>query len=445
MLPHHLASTTGLSILFLASVLNTIVSVTAWGWDRSPILQMGKMRFEWSGHLVKPKCKPGLQPNVSFFYHTSLRSLESEVTNRGACWQLPWGLSPGKQAGLCRGAGPALGPFPIEQVAGGSKGPGSSKPWPVQMSLEGCTKESSKMAQPSKHRVCHVACSADTSRPQAEYLIPTGVTAWPHSMLPPGPCGGALDWRVSGFQASVTWGDGCRKLVFAPPLHFVSASPPHAAPTPAIPDPSCTACATLGCAAPSSPQFPVARGQLGLWRVRVWCCSAICGRSGNNLKLNPQLFGSLLWNHCKFINNSCGHTWPGSQPQPHPPNCRREAAVDLQFSVTFLRGEKLHEEKSPPSLHGHRKLAVGEWATSPGDQKCWRKQAQKAVKKLHKNSHVLSAQTSILGTFRLRLATVVNVWLVETSFSPWTICSFSSFIFSCPDPATWAELCGFVV
>lgn len=221
--------------------------------------------------------------------------------------------------------------------------------------------------------------------------------------------------------------------------------PPHAAPTPAIPDPSCTACATLGCAAPSSPQFPVAGGQLGLWRVRVWCCSAICGRSGNNLKLNPQLFGSLLWNHCKFINNSCGHTWPGSQPQPHPPNCRREAAVDLQFSVTFLRGEKLHEEKSPPSLHGHRKLAVGEWATSPGDQKCWRKQAQKAVKKLHKNSHVLSAQTSILGTFRLRLATVVNVWLVETSFSPWTICSFSSFIFSCPDPATWAELCGFVV
>lgn len=36
-------------------------------------------------------------------------------------------------------------------------------------------------------------------------------------------------------------------------------------PTPTCrPDPSCTACAPTGCASPSSPQFPVAGGQLGL-------------------------------------------------------------------------------------------------------------------------------------------------------------------------------------
>lgn len=43
-------------------------------------------------------------------------------------------------------------------------------------------------------------------------------------------------------------------------------------------------------------------------------------------------------------------TRPGSQPQPHPQNHRREAAVDLEFPVTFLRGGKLNEEEKSPIL-----------------------------------------------------------------------------------------------
>ena len=146
----------------------------------------------------------------------------------------------------------------------------------------------------------------------------------------------------------------------APPQRAVRTS---STPPPRLPDPRCSA-RTPGCTAPSSPQFPVAGAQLALGAgvPRVWYCLVICSRSGNNLKLNPQLFGSLLWNHCKFINNSCGHTWPGSQPQPHSQNGRRGVAVDLRFSVPSLREKK---EMLPPSLRGHRRLAASKWVALP--------------------------------------------------------------------------------
>lgn len=150
------------------------------------------------------------------------------------------------------------------------------------MSVEDFTKKGGSMAQSSKHGM-YVLCSANANRPWPEHLTLTGVKTWLHSRLPPGPCGGALDRKVYGCWASVPRGYSCRSQhrafqAFAPPQHVIQTS--------------CTACAPPGCTSPS-PQFPVAGGQLGLG-VRVWCCSAICSRSGNNLKLNPQLFGSLL-------------------------------------------------------------------------------------------------------------------------------------------------------
>lgn len=70
----------------------------------------------------------------------------------------------------------------------------------------------------------------------------------------------------------------------------LSGPPPRPLPTFQTPDaqhPRPLQCTLL-------PPISCCRGTAGAGGARVWCCLVICSRSGNNLKLNPQLFGSLL-------------------------------------------------------------------------------------------------------------------------------------------------------
>lgn len=156
--------------------------------------------------------------------------------------------------------GPSLDPFPIKQVANGRGGARQlqtdSVPSPVWLSLEDITKEDHSSTARSVNTACgYVSSSANASRPQAEPLTLRGIKTWPDSRPPPGPGGGTLDRKAIGCWASVTRGGGCRSQ----PRACRDCAPP---PTCRL-DPSCTACAPAGRASPSSPQFPVAGGQLG--------------------------------------------------------------------------------------------------------------------------------------------------------------------------------------
>lgn len=151
------------------------------------------------------------------------------------------------------------------------------------------------MAQSIRHGL--LACAAFSTRQQAQAasLSLTGVTAWPASLrlqVPTREC----STEGFGFQASVTQG-GLHRISREPSsLRSSAARCPdllHAPSPPSRPQMLSTH-TRLHCTL--LPPISCCRGTAGAGAgvPRVWYCLVICSRSGNNLKLNPQLFGSLL-------------------------------------------------------------------------------------------------------------------------------------------------------
>lgn len=136
-------------------------------------------------------------------------------------------------------------------------------------------------------------------------------------------------------------------------------------------------------------------------------------------------------------------TWiPASTPPPQ--NRRREAAVDLEFPVTFLRGEKLNEEEKSPILRPQSQEAGQQASRRPATviRNVEENRLKGTFQSFGKSSLEPIVHTSILGPFSL-------CWRL-LSMSDWqkpplsqTICSFS--ISSCPDPAARAELRSFLI
>lgn len=128
---------------------------------------------------------------------------------------------------------------------------------------------------------------------QAASLSLTGVTAWPPSLRLQVPAREHSTERF-GFQASMTQG-GLHRTSRAPSsLRSSPARCPDLLHAPSPPSrPQMHSTRTPAAVHPPPPNF-LLQGDSWRWGVRVWCCLVICSRSGNNLKLNPQLFGSLL-------------------------------------------------------------------------------------------------------------------------------------------------------
>lgn len=150
------------------------------------------------------------------------------------------------------------------------------------------------MAQPIRH--CLSACVTFSTRQRAPgcVLEPNKSHSVATLHAPPGSSQGASTERF-GFQAPLPQG-GLHRTSREP--SSLRSSPAHCpgllcAPSPPLQTPAAQHVLPPAAMHPPPPNF-LLQGDSWRWGVRVWCCLAICSRSGNNLKLNPQLFGSLL-------------------------------------------------------------------------------------------------------------------------------------------------------